>query len=972
MRANIYLFLLLFLTCTSPKSFAQLYSFEDGIVPSGWNISKGELTISDQKYKLGDKSLKVEWQGESVLHLSSALGLTEASRSTNGGITAWIYCSSPIKEHVVFSFKNAEGKEICRLPFFIRFTGWRCLWAKFREDMGMKPRESITSVDILLPDAEKNSVIYLDYLEFTPTVSWQKMSDAQYKVNQKDYSLIHNFIGYRNSSPDLSRAQITPANREGIETINSRLTTWYLGNGSFSHHPLVQIRRKGENSYIKKGIAAGRNIRPAYNQQDSTPIGEGLFPLYAPSKIDNRKVTSFPDINKKVLLPLALDYRKNKNRESLEKAVYIYDWFNDQGWADGSGMGTLCFEKLRSSGYFHSFYLLKEELTPLQLERELKAMKWFTMFGMCYQKPEHAGEVADNLRALAIPKLIYALSLTDEKEQQTAMAAFTAYMDNALQFGPGYFGTIKPDYSGYHHRGTYNSAYYPHALYAASLVAYLLHDTPYALSAGSIERLKQALLTYRFFSANLEVPAGTTGRFPTKQDVLQILLPAYGYVALCTKEPDKKLTAAFKRILNQHPKEMEEYAADVNSDLTYTSGLGEMELVARLEKENIQEEESPEGALFMPYSGLMVVKSKTHHFNIKGFSKYIWDYESSGTENLYGRYLSYGQLEYFGLKDKTKSFNPTNEAFDWSYIPGTTSKVLPKSVLNDTAQSRAFHRNFSDESFLCGVGHSKEEAMFSFKLHDITFDQTFRANKTVFAIENALVCMGSDIENADDNTHTVTTLFQSPNKEKKYTAIKGGYTLFADGLCFAVKGDRPTFLQNDSFQTAFIDHGKAPQKAEYLYYLVYEGGAKRAKELLSDKSPVRIIQQDKDAHIIEETKKGVVYAVIFNAQTEYKSLPVKRTNIPLSYIFKKEGGNSFTLMFCEPDMRRPTGINMGKLTEADVLQEEKPFDTEITLQGDYELGAPHPAISIKHGNGETTICVSTIRAENHIVNLVKR
>ena len=54
----------------------------------------------------------------------------------------------------------------------------------------------------------KKGTIYLDYVEFTPTVSWQKMSDAQYKVNQRDYSLIHDFIGYRNTFPDLTKVVV--------------------------------------------------------------------------------------------------------------------------------------------------------------------------------------------------------------------------------------------------------------------------------------------------------------------------------------------------------------------------------------------------------------------------------------------------------------------------------------------------------------------------------------------------------------------------------------------------------------------------------------------------------------------------------------------------------------------------------------------------------------------------------------------
>ena len=61
------------------------------------------------------------------------------------------------------------------------------------------------------------------------------------------------------------------------------------------------------------------------------------------------------------------------------------------------------------------------------------------------------------------------------------------------------------------------------------------------------------------------------------------------------------------------------------------------------------------GTLFMPYSGLLVAKDSLFHFNIKGFSRYIWDFESSATENTKGRYLAYGQIEYFDLKKQTQN-----------------------------------------------------------------------------------------------------------------------------------------------------------------------------------------------------------------------------------------------------------------------------------------------------------------------------
>ena len=57
-----------------------------------------------------------------------------------------------------------------------------------------------------------------------------------------------------------------------------------------------------------------------YNE-DYTPQGEPLFPMGAPTIIDGQEAKKFRTINENVLLPLALDYRKNKNDQSLKKST---------------------------------------------------------------------------------------------------------------------------------------------------------------------------------------------------------------------------------------------------------------------------------------------------------------------------------------------------------------------------------------------------------------------------------------------------------------------------------------------------------------------------------------------------------------------------------------------------------------------------------------------------------------------------
>lgn len=970
MKKKIILTTFLLSLITSQSAFSQLYSFENSKTPENWKVDKGTLHISSEKYKLGNQSLQIKWKQGAVLTIPTPNGILEACKSKNGGINSWIYNESPINEHLILSFKDETGKVVCELPFLLNFKGWRCLWAKFQEDMNMPSKSKIESVELQFPVHAEEGVTYIDLLEFTPKVSWQNMSDAQYKVNRTDYSLIPDFIGYRNTNPKVEKTIV--AEDSQIKNITDRLTTWYLGSNEESSDKWVKMRINNEKTFIRTGIKVAQKIKIQYCK-DNTPKGEPLFPMGAPTTIDGLEIQRFRTINENILLPLALDYRKNKNQESLKKALYIYDWFNDQGWADGSGMGTLCFEKLRSSGYFHSLYLLKEQLSPELLERELQSLNWFTMFGACYQPPSHAGEVSDNLRALAIPKLIYALLLNDKQEKQVALTAFKHYMDNALGIAPGFFGTFKADFSGYHHRGPYNSAYYPHALYAGALIAYLLHDTPYALSETTLHNLKQGLLTFRFFCANLDVPAGTVGRFPKGQQILETLLPAFAYVSLSYKEPDKELTAAFKHILEaeDNKQAITDYVSNVNSNLAYTSTVGEIELLAQLESTSISKEKDVTGTLFMPYSGLMIAKDSLFHFNIKGFSRYIWDFESSANENTKGRYLAYGQIEYFDLKNKHRSFNPQESAFDWNYIPGATTKVLPDQVLQDKGGASSGHRNFSDETFLTGVHASDQNAMFSFRMHDITYDKSFRANKSVFVFKDFLLCLGSDIQSEDKKYPTVTTLFQSFSRNSSEEKVKEGYILTDPSLMYAIKGGAVRTINEDSHTRAYIEHGTAPKGAKYQYYILKQKDKKTARKLLSANSPIEIIAQNNNAHIVFHKTKDITCGALFNAQESYDNLLVAQVNIPLSYILEKQTSQSFKLSICEPDMRRVSRAHMGLLTEEDVIQQEKAFDTQITINGLYKVECPQKSIEVSQDKekNKTYVTISTIRGENYTLLL---
>ena len=945
--------------CTAAP--AQIMSFEDSAALENFSIDKGKLSVTSQKYKLGRKALKIRWESGAEVRISHPDGIAEASGARNGGMNAWIYNEIPATDTLTFFFLNAKGRELCRLPFCMDFEGWRCIWINFRADLGKADRETIETVVMHFPESIAKGTTYVDMLEFPETVSWQNMSDAQYRVNRTDFSLIPDFMRFRNA--DRTETDPIKAAPEEIKTIAERLERWYLGGKSAPADELTALRAENEKKFIAKGVRRATKY----------DIGHGaLFPWGAANKTGEEKCVKFRELNEFVLIPLALDWRKNGNRESLKTAMDIYDWFYDQGWADGSGMGTLTFEKLRSCGYFHSFFLLKDQLPPETLERELNAIDWFSLFGMCFCIPEHKGEVADNLRALALPKLIYALSLTDYEKQQTALTAFKRYMDNALGIAPGYFGTFKADFSGYHHRGPYHSAYYPHALYAGALAAYLLHGTPYALSDETLANLKNGLMNFRFFCAGADVPAGTAGRFPGGRQVLQEILPAFAYAAFSFDEPDAELAAALKESLSEPGimEAMKAYASNVKSTLAYTSTVGEMELLEAAASIPAETANAPEGSKFYPYSGLLVTKDSDVQFNAKGFSRYIWDFESSSTENIFGRYVSYGHLEYFDFRNGRKSFHPEEERWDWNYIPGATSRILPPDLLQGKGGASSGHRNFSDQSFLAGVCASDSLAMFSVRLHDIAYDTTFRADKSVFFFKDMAVCLGSGISSEDTAHSIATTLLQSFDGTFSTVPTQSGHAggvIAEDGsFLYAVKDGAVRTFEDGLYARAWIDHGKNPEDSSYCYFITKNKDINSAARLLSAGSPVEIIEADDNAHIIRKTDSGIVCGAIFDCSETFHGTPVIRADIPLAYIFETQDGGKARLTVCDPDMRRPWKTHMGLLTFVDVIAEEKPNETTVTLDGLWSVQTGQDA-SVTHDlcSGNTAITFTTIRGENY-------
>ena len=344
----------------------------------------------------------------------------------------------------------------------------------------------------------------------------------------------------------------------------------------------------------------------------------------------------FQSVFQNVLLRLVLDYRLNGNDEARDRVIDLFDYLHDQGWAEGSGVGAMHHEFLRIASYAHAVYLMRDILGDTErLERELASLRWYSMFGELYEQTWDPGTNADFLRSVAMYRLLCILMMDDTPEKVANMRRYIVWLNNALDIAPGWLDTIKPDFVGFHHRGIYANAYAPNAFHVASILVYLLHDTPFAVAEEKRDNLKQALLTARVMTNTYDISTAIGGRFPLNTTVADGLLPAYMYMALSYSSVDAELSGTFMQLWR--PKSqllIEGLFEQVAARIMYLHTPGAMQMMVDFAAAGHLPVAAPSGHWTLPYGALSIHRRAGWMVSMKGWSKYVWDFESSGSGKI--------------------------------------------------------------------------------------------------------------------------------------------------------------------------------------------------------------------------------------------------------------------------------------------------------------------------------------------------
>ncbi|WP_158301724.1 chondroitinase family polysaccharide lyase [Paenibacillus mesophilus] len=1007
-------------------TFDRAESFEGEDVPAAWQAKgEGALSISGVHYKHGRQSLKWQWGRNSKLVASKPRFLEQAGRSRNGGMRIWIYMESAIEGALTFRLGSAKelenGHPRCEFEIRTHFTGWRGINIHFREDGG-SGKESLWSTDTALdtmeitPPADRDEgAVFFDVVEFVDHIPASRSSDYQIpflrqKTNKGKGGSWDRSFHFSRQSPQLPLPEtISPEQVQAFATIARRMEDWVYGvNPDLSREPL-QIRHEALQTFVRQGL---RNYDELRLKRDDNGYITGV-PLFSSRSAHGPEFGA--TVSRKIFLPLVFDYKINGSIESKQKALELFDHFHDQGWAAGSGLETLDHETNRNNGYFFAFFLMREHLRETgRLEREMATAHWFLNMGKTYGTPgvDYLETTADEVRTRFVYKLQVVLAMDDTPEKVRHMQGLLAWMNHALAVAPGFAGTIKHDYMGFHHRGVYMSAYAPNAYHTAALIVYLLHGTPFALSAQSVDNLRQSLLTLRTVTNKYDVPVGIGGRFPTKGGITNEILPAYAYMALAGDPIDREMAAVFMRLWEPESDYLKEKLfPEASSDsVQYIDTLGGVQLMLQLADQGHLAEDSPNGCWVKPSSALAVLRREDWMVSTKGWSQYVFDFEAHGRrntesvhkftegENVYGRYISYGAMQILSAGSPINAVDSgyaLDHGWDWRRWPGTTAKRVPleeMKVGKNGSENGMFNENtrsFSDESFVGGVTSEDRDGIFAMKLHDTVFDPSFRAVKSYFYFGSQIVALGTNICNEDDEHRTETTLFQSYMPEPRmpievqsipinqfpyiWQNEKSGPVWFTDpyGNGYIVPDPRGLHIERDiqqsidhrgvhettgSYTTAWIDHGLQPHGAEYEYAILIQTTPDKLAEFASN-PPYKVVSNNGKAHIVEHAGMRATGYAVFDETADLAEGLLSKTSAPIT-AFVKERAGSLVVSVADPDLRLPRKPNQ-RMEDHVAWTESKAEKVTIELQGKWKIReqtkGEFPAVIAEYGDSSTII-----------------
>ncbi|WP_022939877.1 chondroitinase family polysaccharide lyase [Psychromonas hadalis] len=972
-----------------------MYFFEQGIPESISTSSLYPLETTTEHYKDGQHSLKWHFSPNSKLIFSQDIGYKkDDSEITPSTFMAWIYNETAIDGSINFSFGSKDTTD-AYFNYSLDFKGWRGISVPFR-DMQGTAAENMNKLSITAPDSAGK--IILDQVMMAvpvdnrwPTPDYQQpfvnpgvtdmpsknwtallMYDQMLKEQQPTFnfdldfddtqagtkSIYINFDNYLAVNPDINISQ------EKIDENLAKYIPFQIINnpdGSVTGRPIIYPT---SHKYMKTGIISDETLDMLQDVESMRVLGKTMK--------DTAKYLRTTSLSP-------------ANRDKLEATfINATRYFLDQGMEGGSGLQIVSHLGYQTRELFDALFIARHLVAKSQLlEPVQKSMMWFSAAGRIYEKSEDITSSNVDILNTQLQWMIKSfLLLPDYAEREAILTQHQTWLSETLLASDGVGGGFKPDGSTFHHSQHY-PAYGNDAFKGLSGAIYGLGDSPFQITQEAHEHIKFTLLMMRVYSKARITPIVLSGRHPTGKQ--KIATSAFKWMALAGS-PDG------------HNKVDAELAA-AYANLTKVA-----------EFESIKAEDEPTGVWAMNYATMAIARGqspanpeKSWLAIARGFSRYLVGNETYAVNNLYGRYLQYGQLEITPADLSKRAFS--HDGWNWNLYPGTTTIQLPneqlKAVLGQLPSAGIEEMLLSTETYAGANTLDNNNAMFAMKLHGHSKyqQQSLRARKSYFMFANNIIALGSGIQNDDSQHMTGTTLFQhsvpdlqaievngsSINTLDTTEILKDEITLEdpAGNRYFITATDnepvRITYGMQQSnhqgnglptsglFATAVIEHGIAPTSGGYEYAIKVE-----AQDLL--KPQYTVIQRDDLVHAVRS--EGGVEAYAFFEPASINANYVLASNAPTQVMAKINSEGLLQLSVVNLDLAIYAGINAdqvdanGEQIEVSIYSRpwrynlSQPVSSTITIKGQWQLNMPNDNANVRASlkGDNTLVTITTVDA----------
>jgi chondroitin-sulfate-ABC endolyase/exolyase len=171
-------FLVIFFLFAAQLCVAQTFNFETSTHSDSWVADKGTLSVSTDHFKDGEKSLKWETSGASVLTVT----FNGFSTTNTNSAVLFIYCKEQTNDTLKVEFLNNSSVKRSA-TFLCNYIGWRDFNRAYTEYASTQATLLNGVRFTLKPTSTNIRSIYFDDVKFNTTNEAKRIVGHQWKLD---------------------------------------------------------------------------------------------------------------------------------------------------------------------------------------------------------------------------------------------------------------------------------------------------------------------------------------------------------------------------------------------------------------------------------------------------------------------------------------------------------------------------------------------------------------------------------------------------------------------------------------------------------------------------------------------------------------------------------------------------------------------------------------------------------------------